>query len=183
MDNNCWNCKNHLLANGNCESNVICDNYILDTEDVKIADKLIRYLSKDCYINNYEAEQIMCEIIGIFNRYGIYEHYQFILKDYSYCCLHGIKYEKLNVLDWDKTAFDFGFSMLIESNVWSMMKDDPDQIHEDCDYEGNTKDSYNMIQCYAKLRRVFRRYGLEWKLGNGGYLISFRKRVVNSKVA
>lgn len=130
---------------------------------------------KEELINQNSMEQMMCEMMDTFHRYKIKEYYKFIFKDKTYDCFNGLKYEKLNLNDWDENCWDYGFNILIESDVEIMFHHEPDYIHEVFDFEGNMEDSRNYIQCMAKLRRIFKRYNLEWKLVNLGYMISFKK--------
>ena len=180
---NCWECKNNILANGDCEKNILCDKFIEDDEKIGAADKLLRYMRKDCYISKNDSEQIMCEIIDLFKRYNINEDYKFILKDFTYDCCNGIKVEKLNIKEWDKNVHDYGFNMLIESDIYYMFMYDTETFQEEQEYEGNIGGSKNYIQCKSKLRRLFKRYGLEYKTSNYGYLLSFRKIVGLEKVS
>jgi len=55
-----------------------------------------------------------------------------------------------------------------------MFHNEPDYIHEVFDYEGDMEDSKNSIQCMAKLRRIFKRYNLDWKIVSQGYMITFK---------
>ena len=185
MSNNCFSCKNHILANGNCEKNIPCNKFIKDTEDIGTTDKLIRYMKKDYIIDTTEAKQLMCEMIDMFKIYNINDDYKFILNDCTYDCSTGFRIEKLNIKDWDKKSVDFGFNILIESDVYYMFKYDTDTFQEEQEFEGNIGGSKNYIQCRAKLRRLFKRYGLEYEVNNHGYLISFRKKLesLNEKIS
>lgn len=122
-------------------------------------------------ISQEEGFQIMCEMIEIFNRYGISEYYKFIIGDYTYCCFDGLKKEKLDPKDWDKRAWDCGFNMIIESMVWYMFENDTDYIYDDIGIE----EGKTYVECMSKIRRVFRRHGLEFRFGNYNCFVSFRK--------
>jgi len=174
-NDNCWNCKNNVLANGNCSDTSICDKYIRDNEDIEMVDKLLRYMRKDYYIDKIEAEQVMCEMVDIFKTYNINEDYTFLLNDCTYDCYAGFAIGKLNIKDWDKEAHDYGLNILIESDAWYMFNFDEETFHEEQDFEGNMERSREFIQCMAKLRRLFRRHELEYEFRNYGYLLSFRK--------
>jgi len=176
------NCKNHFLANGECVGNILCDEFIEDTGDTSLVEKLIRCMSKDYYIENTESKQIMCEMIDIFYKYNMGEYYKFVLNDCSYDCYKGLKYEKLDIKEWSKNAWEYGLNIFIDSDIYYMFEYDVDTFQEEQDFEGNEGRSKEFIQCKVKLRRLLKRYGLESQASNGGFVVSFRKIIGIGKV-
>jgi len=125
-------------------------------------------------INQNSMEQMMCEIMDIFHKYKIKEYYKFIFEDKTYDCFDGLKYEKLDPYDWDENCWDYGFNILIESEVEFMFNNEPEYLHEVLDFESDMETSENYIRCMSKLRRIFKRYGMEWKVVSQGYMITFK---------
>jgi hypothetical protein len=126
------------------------------------------------YIPNQEGFQIMCEIIENFRVHGITEYYKIILDNYTYDCYEGLKQEQFNVTEWNSRIVNYGFNILISSEVWYMFKYDNEwfrKVFEDVGYISR------FIRCKELLLRIFRRYNLEWKSYDSGRLMIFRKVV------
>lgn len=123
-----------------------------------------------------KLNQLSCEIIELFNRFGIYDFYAIMLPDKTYDSLYGWQKPK-NPHDYicnHEVLWNENFNMIIEAEVYSMFREDPDSIY---DIYGDNwkKEAKEFIRCYALLRRIFRRYNLEWRFMNQGFGLTFRK--------
>jgi hypothetical protein len=124
-----------------------------------------------------KLNQLSCEIIELFNRFGIDDYYGIMLPDKYYNSLHGWQTPK-NPYDYrckSEEIWNDNFNMILEADVHTMFGNDPDTLHEILDYDGEYPTAKQMIRCYALLRRIFRRYNLEWNFINQGFGLTFRE--------
>ena len=130
-------------------------------------------------LNDLEKlNQLSCEIIELFNRFGFYDYYGIILPDKYYDSLHGWKRKIINPYNYKckgEEIWNNNFNMILEAYTHTMFHDDPDSLYEIYDYDGGKEEAKQMIRCYALLRRIFRRYNLEWNFINQGFGLTFRE--------
>jgi hypothetical protein len=128
---------------------------------------------------NQELNNLACEVIETFNRYYIYDSYIIILPDKYYNSLtKSWINENLNIYRYEEHKGDIWnnqFNLLLDGEVKVMFNTEPKTIHDWMDINGDNRDSKSLIKCYSKLRRIFRRYNLEWKTFGWGYRITFKK--------
>lgn len=125
--------------------------------------------------NSQKLTNLSCEIIEVFNRFNINDAYWILLPDKHYDSLSGWKKPK-NPHDYvcnNEVLWNDSFNMIIESEVHYMFRNDPDTIHEV--YGDNWKEeAKQLVRCHALLRRIFRRYNLEWRFINQGFGLTFK---------
>jgi hypothetical protein len=78
-------------------------------------------------------------------------------------------YIRNNEMLWNNS-----FNMILESNTHTMFHYDSDSIYEIYG-DDNKREAKDFIRCYALLRRIFRRYNLEYTFINQGFGLTFRK--------
>jgi hypothetical protein len=119
-------------------------------------------------LDREQINQLACEIIDIFNNQGIYDWYGIIANDIFYDSFKGWSNEKCNPLDWRSDWYsgkwNENFGIVYDGLVHSVFEHDPETIHETWDTYDH-ESSVSVIRCQRLLRRLFRRYNLEWLSG------------------
>lgn len=125
-----------------------------------------------------KLEQLSCEIIETFNRFGFYDAYCILLKDKHYDSYKGWSREIIdpnNYITSNEQLWNENFNIIMDGDIQFMFHSDPDIVHDVCDVTDDKTDSRNMIRCYALLRRIFRRYNIEWTFINESFGLTFRE--------
>ncbi|NMF04590.1 hypothetical protein ACUH7Y_09725 [Clostridium beijerinckii] len=127
--------------------------------------------------NLQELDNLSCEIIENFNRFGIYDYYGIILPDKYYSSLDGWLKPKnpYDYICYNEVIWNDKFNMILEADTHTMFHYDPDSIYEIYG-EHQKKEAKEFIRCYALLRRIFRRYNFEWNFINQGFGLTFRDK-------
>jgi hypothetical protein len=125
---------------------------------------------------NINLTNLACETIEIFNRFGIYDYYGIMLPDKYYSSLYGWQAPKdpCNYRCNSEVLWNDKFNMILEADTYTMFRNDPDSIY-DIYGDVSKKEAKDLIKCHALLRRLFRRYNLEYRFINQGFGLTFRE--------
>ena len=129
-------------------------------------------------LSSQEIIDLSCETIEIFNRYNVYDDYLIVLKDRYYDSLkrYWINESYIKEREINENGFwNDEFNLIVSGEVRLIFYETPEIIHKCLDISEDKTYSKSLVQCGVKLRRLFRRYGLEWKYFDYGFRITFRK--------